>query len=57
MDKNFLLEYTAISGGARHDFHAWFATEQEMDDFISKLPADAEVTLALEIRDCRVIRI
>ena len=57
MDKTFLLEYTAVSEGIRRSFHAWFATEREMDDYIEDLPEDAEVLLAIEILDCRVIRI
>lgn len=59
MDKFILLTYTCIGfDGYRHSGHAWFATKEEMVQFINySKKKELEVDLAIEILTYREIMI
>lgn len=59
MDKFILLTYTCIgTDGYRHSGHAWFATKEEMLQFIDRsAEKKIEVDVAIEILSYKEIEI
>ena len=61
LDKQFLLTYTSIGyDGLRHLYHAWFATEVQMREFIKglqKKDVELEIDQAIEILKYRKLNL